>query len=161
MTVGRDPAAQVGTLAPMRPALASRRRQLSTSDDPGRRGEVPFTGEIPSRPESVAKMHERLAAKYSLSATKRGLAARAALAGHHAGEQRRGDCVVVAPSLVPTRPGDHVKTDRRVATKLAALFRSGELMPIWVPDDAHEAMRDLCRASQAAMQGLQRGASRF
>src|SRR5450631_4185966 len=66
------------------------------------------------------------------------------------------ECVVVAPSLVPTRPGDHVKTDRRDAVTQASLFRSGELTPVWVPDDAHEAMRDLCRARQAAMEAVRR-----
>jgi transposase len=66
------------------------------------------------------------------------------------------ECVVVAPSLVPTRPGDHVKTDRRDAVTQASLFRSGELTPVWVPDDAHEAMRDLCRTRQAAMEALRR-----
>jgi transposase len=56
------------------------------------------------------------------------------------------DCVVVAPSLIPIRPGDKVKTDRRDALKLARLLRSGDLTPIWVPDQAHEALRNLVRA---------------
>jgi transposase len=58
--------------------------------------------------------------------------------------------------MVPVRPGGHIKTDRRDATTLAALFRAGELTGIWVPDDAHEAMRDLARGRQAAMEGLRR-----
>jgi transposase len=62
------------------------------------------------------------------------------------------ECVLFAPSLVPTRPGDRVKTDLRGAVTQAWLFRSGELKPVWVPDDAHEAMRDLCRAREAAME---------
>ena len=66
------------------------------------------------------------------------------------------ECVVVAPSLVPTRPGDRVKTDRRDALTQASLFRSGELTPVWVPEDAHEAMRDLCRARQVAVELLRR-----
>jgi transposase len=48
-------------------------------------------------------------------------------------------CVVVAPSLIPTKPGERVKTDRRDATKLARLLRSGDLTPVWVPDEEHEA----------------------
>jgi transposase len=52
---------------------------------------------------------------------------------------------VVAPSLIPSKPGDRVKTDRRDATMLARLHRAGELTPVWVPDEAHEAMRDLIR----------------
>lgn len=56
------------------------------------------------------------------------------------------DCMVVAPSLIPIKTGDRVKTDRRDATMLAKLHRAGELTPVWVPDAAHEAMRDLVRA---------------
>ncbi|MGH3505119.1 MAG: IS110 family transposase [Nocardioidaceae bacterium] len=55
-------------------------------------------------------------------------------------------CQVVAPSLVPTRSGDRVKTDRRDARRLARLLRAGELTAIRVPTDAEEAVRDLCRA---------------
>ena len=56
------------------------------------------------------------------------------------------DCVVVAPSLIPRKPGDRIKTDRRDAINLAKLHRAGELTAVWVPDLAHEAMRDLSRA---------------
>lgn len=56
------------------------------------------------------------------------------------------DCLVVAPSLIPVRPGDKVKTDRRDALKLARLLRSGDLTPVWVPDQEHEALRNLVRA---------------
>jgi transposase len=55
------------------------------------------------------------------------------------------DCVVVAPSLIPIKAGDRVKTDRRDAVMLAKLHRAGELTPILIPDAAHEAMRDLVR----------------
>jgi transposase len=121
----------------------------------GRRGETRFVGEIPNRPETVAKMVARLAAKhgrlafcYEAGPCGYGLYRQITLMGH--------ECVVVAPSLVPTRPGDRVKTDRRDAVTQASLFRSGELTPVWVPDDAHEAIRDLCRARQAAMEALRR-----
>ena len=59
-------------------------------------------------------------------------------------------CEVVAPTLVPTKPGDRVKTDRRDAVKLARCYRAGDLTPVWVPDAAHEALRDLVRAREAA-----------
>ena len=59
-------------------------------------------------------------------------------------------CEVVAPTLVPTRAGDRVKTDRRDAEKLARSDRSGDLTAVWVPDAAHEALRDLVRAREAA-----------
>jgi transposase len=58
----------------------------------------------------------------------------------------RLECMVVAPSLIPVRPGDKVKTDRRDALKLARLLRSGDLTAVWVPDEAHEALRNLVRA---------------
>lgn len=58
------------------------------------------------------------------------------------------DCVVIAPSLIPKKAGDRVKTDRRDAMMLARLMRAGELTPIWVPDKEQEAMRDLTRARE-------------
>lgn len=58
------------------------------------------------------------------------------------------DCVVIAPSLIPKKAGDRVKTDRRDAVSLARLLRAGELTPIWVPDKEQEAMRDLTRARE-------------
>jgi transposase len=59
-------------------------------------------------------------------------------------------CEVVAPTLVPVKAGDRVKTDRRDALKLARNYRAGDLTPVWVPDAAHEALRDLVRAREAA-----------
>jgi len=59
-------------------------------------------------------------------------------------------CNVVAPSLTPVRPGKRVKTDRRDARKLGRLERAGELVAVWVPDEAHEALRDLVRAREDA-----------
>src|ERR1700679_3760246 len=64
------------------------------------------------------------------------------------------DCAVVAPSLIPRKPGDRIKTDRRDAINLARLHRAGELTAVWVPDQAHEAIRDLVRARQAAVRTL-------
>jgi transposase len=59
-------------------------------------------------------------------------------------------CDVIAPTLVPQKPGDRVKTDRRDARKLARAYRAGDLTPVWVPDAAHEALRDLVRARETA-----------
>jgi len=59
-------------------------------------------------------------------------------------------CDVVAPTLVPVRAGDRVKTDRRDAVKLARCYRAGDLTSVWVPDPAQEALRDLVRAREAA-----------
>jgi transposase len=66
--------------------------------------------------------------------------------------RRRGyGCEVVAPTLIPKRAGDRVKNDRRDCLRLAELSRAGELKAIWVPDEAHEAMRDLWRAREDAV----------
>jgi transposase len=59
-------------------------------------------------------------------------------------------CDVVAPTLGPVKPGDRVKTDRCDAEKLARSYRAGDLTPVWVPAEAHEALRDLVRAREVA-----------
>jgi transposase len=59
-------------------------------------------------------------------------------------------CEVIAPSLIPVKSGDRVKTDRRDAEKLARLFRAGDLTSVFVPSVEHEALRDLVRAREAA-----------
>lgn len=71
------------------------------------------------------------------------------------------DCQVVAPALVPTKAGDRVKTDRRDAEKLARCHRAGDLTAVWVPDEAHEALRDLIRAREAAKTDQQRARQRL
>lgn len=59
-------------------------------------------------------------------------------------------CMVIAPSLIPTKPGERIKTDKRDAKKLAKLLRNGDLTPVWVPDEKQEALRDLIRAREEA-----------
>lgn len=70
-------------------------------------------------------------------------------------------CDVVAPSLIPVRAGDRVKTDRRDAKKLARLFRAGELTPIRVPSPAEEALRDLVRCRDDVREDLNRERQRL
>src|SRR5215217_4224777 len=114
--------------------------------EPGRSGEVRFRGEIANRPEAVRRLLERLAERhgrlrvcYEAGPCGYGLHRQVTALGH--------DCAVVAPSLVPRRPGDRVRTNRRDALTPARLPRAGELTPVWVPDPTHEeAMRDLVRA---------------
>jgi len=60
------------------------------------------------------------------------------------------DSIVVAPSPIPSKPGDRVKTNRRDAVALATLHRAGELTEGWVPDDAYEAIGDLVRTRATA-----------
>src|ERR1700694_2753069 len=68
---------------------------------------------------------------------------------------------VVAPTLVPVKSGDRVKTDRRDAEKPAHSHRAGDLTPVWVPDEAHEALRDLVRAREVAKQDQLRARHRL
>lgn len=70
-------------------------------------------------------------------------------------------CQVVAPSLVPVRSGDRVKTDRRDARRLARLLRAGELVAIRVPTEAEEAVRDLCRARADLVEDRHRARKRL
>jgi len=64
------------------------------------------------------------------------------------------DCMVVAPSMIPRKSGERQKTDKRDAASLAVLHRGGLLTAVWVPDAAHEAMRDLIRARLAAVRAV-------
>jgi transposase len=70
-------------------------------------------------------------------------------------------CEVIAPTLVPVKTGDRVKTDKRDAIKLARCYRAGELTAVWVPDLAHEALRDLVRAREAAKMDQTRARQRL
>jgi transposase len=70
-------------------------------------------------------------------------------------------CAVIAPSLIPKRPGEHIKTDRRDAVRLAQLFRAGELTPIYVPSRDDEALRDLVRAREDAKEDVHRARQRI
>lgn len=67
------------------------------------------------------------------------------------------DCVVIAPSLIPKKSGDRIKTDRRDAETLASLHRAGELTPVYVPSMEDEALRDLVRAREDSVNTLKRG----
>jgi len=123
--------------------------------EPGRLGEVRFQGEIANQPDAVRRLIERLGGKhgklsicYEAGPCGYGLQRQITALGH--------DCTVVAPSLVPIRAGNRVKTNRRDAVTLARLHRAGELTAIWIPDPIHEAMRDLIRARTAAMETVRR-----
>src|SRR5574337_986978 len=113
----------------------------------GRDGEVRTLGVIANEPGAVRRLVQKLG--------KDGLRAcyEAGPTGYTLYWQLTSlgvDCEVIAPTLVPKKAGDKVKTDRRDALKLARCFRAGELTKVWVPDPAHEALRDLVRAREAA-----------
>src|SRR5215471_4472520 len=119
-------------------------------------GEVRSLGIIPNRLESIRKMIGQLTPietwKCCYEAGPTGYVLDWQLT------QLGVACEVMAPSLIPTKAGDRVKTDRRDAEKLARGYRAGEQTPVWVPDDDHEALRDLVRAREAAKKDqLKRG----
>src|SRR3954451_12894419 len=121
--------------------------------DAGRDGEVRFYGEVDASAESMRRLaaklagkYERLHFRYEAGPTGYGLHRLLTGLGH--------SCVVVAPSLIPRKPGDRIKTNRRDALSLARLLRAGELTPVWVPDTAHEAVRNLVRARAAAVKDV-------
>jgi len=106
-----------------------------------------YYGEIANTPKAIEKLvtklspgGEVLAFCYEAGPCGYGLYRQLTHLGH--------DCIVVAPSLIPTKPGDRVKTDRRDSESLARLHRANELTPVWVPDSDQEAMRDLSRARE-------------
>ena len=111
-------------------------------------GEVRSLGIIPNRLESIRKMVGKLAPIGTLKCCYE--AGPTGYVLYWQLTQLGVACEVIAPSLIPTKAGDRVKTDRRDAEKLARCYRAGELTPVWVPDAAHEALRDLVRAREAA-----------
>jgi transposase len=111
-------------------------------------GEVRSLGVIPNREDSVRKLVRKLGTVEELR-----FCYEAGPTGYVLYWQltRMGvKCEVMAPTLVPVKAGDRVKTDRRDALKLARNYRAGELTAVWVPDAAHEALRDVVRAREAA-----------
>ena len=123
------------------------------------REEVRSLGIIPNRPEAVRRLLGKLGKPatfrvcYEAGPTGYALYWQLTKLGVH--------CEVIAPSLVPSKPGERVKTDRRDAEKLARSFRAGDLTPVWVPDSKHEAIRDLVRAREAAKEDQLRAKHRL
>src|SRR5580692_5649283 len=111
-------------------------------------GEVRSLGTIPNRPESVRKMIGKLGPVGKLKCCYE--AGPTGYVLYWQLTQLGVACEVIAPSLIPTKAGDRVKTDRKDAEKLARCYRAGELTSVWVPDANHEALRDLVRAREAA-----------
>jgi transposase len=128
---------------------AKEKHAVAIADD-GRDGEVRYVGEIANSPDTIKKFVRRLSRQYEqlhfcyeAGPTGYGLHRQLSDLGHV--------CDVVAPSMIPRRSGDRVKTNRRDAITLVKLLRAGELNAIWVPDIVHEAVRDLTRARETAM----------
>lgn len=111
-------------------------------------GTVQWVGTIPNRPDAIRRTIKKLEnggklhVCYEAGPCGYGLYWQLAEMGI--------ECDVVAPSLIPVKTGDKVKTDRRDSEKLARLLRSGDLTAVWVPDAEQQALRDLVRARHAA-----------
>lgn len=111
-------------------------------------GEMRSLGVIPNREESIRRLVKKLGPAEQLR-----FCYEAGPTGYVVYWQLTklgAKCEVVAPTLVPVKSGERVKTDRRDALKLARNYRAGELTAVWVPDAEHEALRDLVRAREAA-----------
>lgn len=123
-----------------------------------RDGEVRSLGTIPNRSESLRRLVrklgdvEKIHACYEAGACGFALYWQLTELGVH--------CDVIAPSLIPRKAGERIKTDRRDAEKLARCLRAGDLTAVWVPDRAHEALRDLVRARLCAKYDLHRARQR-
>lgn len=126
--------------------------------EPGREKAL-FYGTISNTPDQVRRLVSTLASRGPISVC------------YEAGPTGYGiyrevsameiPCIVVAPSLIPQRSGDRVKTDRRDALRLAELFRAGELTAVWVPGPQDEVLRDLVRAREDAVEDRLRARHRL
>lgn len=126
-----------------------------TVAEEGRNGPIRFLGAIPNTPTDL----DKLAKKLAKDGARLEFCYEAGCCGYVIHRQLKvlgHACAVVAPSRIPIKPGDRIKTDRRDSEKLAVLHRSGDLTPVWVPDETHEAMRDLVRARLDAVMQLSR-----
>jgi len=116
--------------------------------------DAPEVRSIPNEPRHLRRLCERLKREGAVR-----VCYEAGPSGYDLYRQFTGwgvPCQVVAPSLTPRKPGDRIKTDRRDVTKLVRAFRSGDLTPIAIPDEASEAGRDLLRCREDVQEDLLR-----
>jgi transposase len=116
--------------------------------------EVDFWGVIPNSPEAISKLFKKFTDLkkvifcYEAGPCGYGI--------YHQITASGASCFVVAPSLIPTKPGERIKTDKRDCLKLARLLKNGELTPVRVPSEQQEALRDILRARQDAVKDYSR-----
>ena len=127
--------------------------------EPGRSGEVRFIGNVDNKAAQIVSLLRKLEKKHgSIECVYE--AGPCAYTLYRAITAAGLTCIVVAPSKIPATPG-HVKNDHRDAVGLARLLRSGDVVPVWVPEPIHEAMRDLVRARHAASFDLRKARQRL
>jgi len=131
----------------------SKARNAVAIADEGRQGEIRYLGEFPNTKDATRKLVKKLVSRnarlhfcYEAGPTGYGL--------YRWLRELEQDCIVVAPSMIPQRSGDRVKTNRRDAEGLARLLRAGELTSVWVPRETHEAIRDLVRVRHATSRDI-------
>jgi len=133
--------------------------EIVTADE-GRNGEVRYYGTISGNLAALDKAIKKIKSK----GAKLNFVYEAGPCGYEIFRYltKNGyDCAVVAPSLIPKRAGDRIKTDRRDAEMLARLYRAGELTPVYVPLEEDEAIRDLIRGREDAIEARRKGKQRL
>lgn len=132
--------------------------------DPGAKGEVRLHGEVATTQVALDRVIRRIAKTKDIPLSRISVCYEAGGCGMWIARmflKMKVPCTVIAPSLIPTKSGDHVKTDKKDAIKLARLHRAGELVSVFVPDETDEAVRDLCRARVDAIDDRRRAKTRL
>lgn len=132
--------------------------------DPGSTGEIRHHGEVATTQVALERLIRKIAKARDIPVSRIAVCYEAGGCGMWIARlfQKMGvPCTVVAPSLIPTKAGDHVKTDKKDAIKLARLLRAGELVSVFVPEETDEAIRDLCRSRVDAVDDRRRAQTRL
>lgn len=132
--------------------------------DPGSKGELRSYGSVATSQIMLERVVRRVAKAHKIGLAELHVCYEAGGCGMWIARmfvRLKVPCTVVAPSLIPSKAGDQVKTDKKDAIKLARLLRAGELVSVHIPDETDEAIRDLCRARVDAMDDLRRAKNRL
>jgi transposase len=132
--------------------------------DPGAKGEIRHHGEVSTTQIALDRLIRGIAKNREIPLSRISVCYEAGGCGMWIARmlmKMKVPCTVIAPSLIPTKSGDHVKTDKKDAIKLARLHRAGELVSVFVPDETDEAVRDLCRARVDAIDDRRRAKTRL
>ena len=132
--------------------------------DPGAKGEIRLHGEVATTQVALDRVIRRIAKNKNIPVSRISVCYEAGGCGMWIARmfmKMKVPCTVIAPSLIPTKSGDQVKTDKKDAIKLARLHRAGELVSVFIPDETDEAVRDLCRARVDAIDDRRRAKTRL
>jgi transposase len=132
--------------------------------EPGSKGEIRSYGSVATSQIMLERVVRRIAKAHKIGLAELHVCYEAGGCGMWIARlfvRLKVPCTVVAPSLIPSKAGDQVKTDKKDAIKLARLLRAGELVSVHIPDETDEAIRDLCRARVDACDDLRRAKTRL